>query len=65
MFIDFFLELRKGKVPVSLKEYLTLLEAMKRGVADYNVELALRFAVVVVFVLGESDFCCDETFSSD
>ena len=38
MFIDFFLELRKGKVPVSLKEYLTLLEAMKRGVADYNVE---------------------------
>ena len=38
MFIDFFLELRKGKVPVSLKEYLTLLEAMKQGVADYNVE---------------------------
>ncbi len=38
MFINFVLELRKGKVPVSLKEYLTLLEAMKRGVADYNVE---------------------------
>ncbi len=38
MFINFFLELKKGKVPVTLKEYLTLLEAMKQGVADYNVE---------------------------
>ncbi|MDP6709359.1 MAG: VWA domain-containing protein [Alphaproteobacteria bacterium] len=38
MFIDFFLELKKGKVPVTLKEYLTLLEAMKQGVPEYNVE---------------------------
>jgi hypothetical protein len=38
MFVNFFLELRKGKVPVSLKEYLTLLEAMQRGLADYSVE---------------------------
>ncbi|MHA1538324.1 MAG: VWA domain-containing protein, partial [Alphaproteobacteria bacterium] len=37
MFAEFFLELRKARVPVSLKEYLTLLEAMKRGVADYSV----------------------------
>lgn len=38
MFADFFLELRKAKVPVSLKEYLTLLEAVKRGVADYSID---------------------------
>ena len=38
MFINFFHELRRGKVPVSLKEYLTLLEAMREGVAAYSVE---------------------------
>jgi len=38
LFINFFFELRKGKVPVSLKEYLTLLEAMQHGIADYSVE---------------------------
>ena len=30
MFAGFFLELRQAKVPVSLREYLTLLEAMRR-----------------------------------
>ncbi len=38
MFVNFFLELRQAKVPVSLREYLTLMEAMKQGVADYSVE---------------------------
>jgi len=38
MFLDFFFELRAAKVPVSLREYLTLLEAMYRGVADYKIE---------------------------
>jgi len=38
MFINFFLELRQAKVPASLREYLTLLEAMQAGVADYKVE---------------------------
>ena len=38
MFINFFFELRKAKIPVSLKEYLMLLEAMKQGVAAYDVE---------------------------
>ncbi len=28
MFVNFFLELRQAKVPVSLREYLTLMEAM-------------------------------------
>ncbi|MEM8882635.1 MAG: VWA domain-containing protein [Planctomycetota bacterium] len=38
MFTGFFYLLRDGGVPVSLKEYLTLLEAMKEGVADFSVE---------------------------
>ena len=38
MFINFFLELRAAKVPVSLREYLTLLEAMRQNLADYSVE---------------------------
>jgi uncharacterized protein with von Willebrand factor type A (vWA) domain len=38
MFIGFFLELREAKVPVSLREYLTLLEAMQQHLAEYSVE---------------------------
>ena len=38
MFTTFFYELRKAQVPVSLKEYLALMEAMQQGIADYSVE---------------------------
>lgn len=38
MFINFFLELRSAKIPVSLREYLTLLEGMDKGLAGYSVE---------------------------
>lgn len=38
MFVQFFLELRAGGVPASLREYLTLLEAMKQGIANYRVD---------------------------
>ncbi len=38
MFIGFLLELREAKIPVSLKEFLTLMEAMRREVAGYSVE---------------------------
>ncbi|MGZ8402972.1 MAG: VWA domain-containing protein, partial [Rhodoplanes sp.] len=38
MFIDFFLKLREARVPVTLREYLTLLEAMDAGLADYSVD---------------------------
>ncbi len=37
MFINFFLELKQARVPVSLREYLTLMEAMDAGVAEYSV----------------------------
>ena len=38
MFFNFFDELRAAKVPVTLKEYLALMEAMKAGVIDMKVE---------------------------
>ena len=38
MFLPFFDNLRKGGVPVSLREYLTFLDAMKAGLVTYDVE---------------------------
>ena len=38
MFVSFFLELRQAGVPVSLREYLTLLEGVEAGVPGYSVE---------------------------
>ncbi|OSQ39721.1 vWA domain-containing protein [Thalassospira mesophila] len=38
MFIGFFYKLKDARVPVSLREYLTLLEAVETGVAGYSVE---------------------------
>jgi uncharacterized protein len=38
MFINFFLELKAAKVPVSLREYLTLIEGMDAGIAAYSVD---------------------------
>ncbi|MFL5136843.1 MAG: VWA domain-containing protein, partial [Microvirga sp.] len=38
MFLTFFTELRAAKVPVSFREYLSLLEALARDLADKSVE---------------------------
>ncbi|WP_298935986.1 VWA domain-containing protein [uncultured Ruegeria sp.] len=38
MFLPFFENLRKAAIPVSLREYLTFLEGMKKGLATYDVE---------------------------
>ncbi|MCP5264711.1 MAG: VWA domain-containing protein [Burkholderiaceae bacterium] len=38
MLIDFFEHLRSAKLPVSIKEYLMLLEAMKRGVISPSID---------------------------
>jgi len=38
MFLDFFLLLKKEGLPVSIQEYLSLLEALKKGVANYSVD---------------------------
>ncbi len=38
MLIDFFLKLKSHKLPVSIKEYLTLLEAMDKGVIGPSID---------------------------
>ena len=38
MFLAFFAELRAAKVPVTLREYLTLLDALNRDLAEKSVE---------------------------
>ena len=38
MFTGFFYKLKENRVPVSLREYLTLLEAVEKGLAGYSVE---------------------------
>ncbi|OAN52282.1 VWA domain-containing protein [Paramagnetospirillum marisnigri] len=38
MFLTLFLELRDARVPVTLKEYLTLMEALQAGVAELSVD---------------------------
>ena len=38
MFISFFLELRAAKVPASLREFLTLMEAMQQHVAQFDID---------------------------
>ncbi len=38
MFLPFFENLRKAGIPVSLREYLTFLEGMKKGLATYDIE---------------------------
>ena len=38
MFLNFFIELRNVKIPVSLKEYLSLLDCLDKNVISYKVE---------------------------
>jgi hypothetical protein len=38
MLIDFFFALRKSKIPVSIKEFLTLLEALKKNVITPSID---------------------------
>jgi len=38
MLIDFFLHLRKAKLPVSIKEYLMLIEALEKGVIGPSID---------------------------
>ena len=38
MFTNLFFELREAKIPVSLREYLTLIQAVETGLAEYSVD---------------------------
>lgn len=38
MFVDFFYDLRNMKIPVTIREYLMLLEGMEKGICDGNAD---------------------------
>ena len=52
MFIQFFENLRKSGVPVSLREYLTFLEALSKNLATYEIEY--------FYILGRTIMVKDE-----
>jgi len=54
MFINFFYELKNNAVPVSIKEYLMLLEALEAGCSDYSVD-SFYFLARSVFVKDEKN----------
>ncbi len=55
MLIDFLLKLKSHKLPVSIKEYLTLLEAMKAGVIGPSVD-EFYFLSRAALVKDEANF---------
>jgi uncharacterized protein with von Willebrand factor type A (vWA) domain len=55
MLIDFFYHLRAARLPVSAKELLTLLEALKRGVIGPSVD-EFYFLARMTFVKDEAHF---------
>ncbi len=52
MFLPFFENLRRAKVPVSLREFLSFLEGMKAGLATYDIE-AFYFLARTIMVKDE------------
>ena len=38
MFLDFFLSLRKHKLPVGINEYLAFLEVLQKEIPEYSIE---------------------------
>ena len=48
MFLPFFDTLRRGGVPVSLREYLSFLEAVRAGLATYDIEAFYYLARTVM-----------------
>ena len=55
MLIDFFLHLKARKLPVSTKEFLTLLEAVQAGLAGHSME-DFYFLARASLVKDESHF---------
>lgn len=38
MFVDFFYQMREARIPVTVREYLTFLEALNKGAADPDID---------------------------
>ena len=60
MLIDFFYTLRSAKLPVSVKEYLTLLEALKEGVVGPNNDDGTGYKVDDFYYLSRTTLVKDE-----
>ena len=68
MLIDFFYTLRSAKLPVSVKEYLTLMEALKAGVVgpnalareDHTDDSATGYAIDDFYYLSRATLVKDE-----
>jgi uncharacterized protein len=60
MLIDFFYTLRSAKLPVSVKEYLTLLEALKKGVVGPNNDEGIGYKVDDFYYLSRTTLVKDE-----
>jgi uncharacterized protein with von Willebrand factor type A (vWA) domain len=64
MFIPFFLHLKEAKIPVTLREFLDLLEGLEEGIADFDVE-AFYFLARTALVKDERHIDkFDRVFSS-
>ena len=48
MLIDFFFQLKKAKIPVSILEFLTLLEALKQGVISPSIDAFYQLARITL-----------------
>src|SRR5258707_15873309 len=55
MLIDFFLKLKSHKLPVSIKEYLTLLDAVNRNVIGPNIN-EFYYLSRIALVKDEANF---------
>ncbi len=64
MFLPFFLRLKAVGVPVTLREFLLLLEAMKTGIADFDVEAFYYLArtALVVIARGLAPAAIEDSF---
>jgi uncharacterized protein len=60
MLIDFFYTLRSAKLPVSVKEFLTLLEALKEGVVGPNNDDGVGYKIDDFYYLSRTALVKDE-----
>jgi uncharacterized protein with von Willebrand factor type A (vWA) domain len=65
MLLDFFYTLRSAKLPVSVKEYLTLLEALKKGVVGPNVPVTDDDAEVTGYKIDDFYYLSRTTLVKD
>jgi hypothetical protein len=64
MFVDFFFQLRGARIPVTIREYLVLVEAMHKGAAEHSVE-AFYWLARAALVKDEKYFdAYDRVFAS-